>query len=166
MCFSFFRVDANPGNKTLNIRRAIAAHAEQQTPELLARQLLEQIEHQYASELTELMIKKNMQSIQETATKHQTFISGRGSDPQANANLDPAATNILKLRNIVSQDEIENDPYYNEVYEDLMQELKKVGKISQLIIPRLKVGFEPESVGSVFVVYENQKLAQIARTLL
>jgi len=41
--------------------------------------------------------------------------------------------------------------------------LERVGPICQILIPRVKDGFDPLSVGCVFVEFENEKYAIIAK---
>eukprot|EP00825_Cyclidium_porcatum_P003347 TRINITY_DN11557_c0_g1_i4.p1 TRINITY_DN11557_c0_g1~~TRINITY_DN11557_c0_g1_i4.p1 ORF type:complete len:222 (-),score=42.90 TRINITY_DN11557_c0_g1_i4:160-825(-) len=154
--------------RQLVLKRATNQQVELSNPELLAKQLLEQIEVQYASQLNELMTYNKVKTIQDNATKYQNFIESQGQSTSSEARnfLDPKSTSILKLSNLIDCDQIEDDKFYSEVFDDLQSELEKIGKVIQIVIPRIKEGFEPESIGNVFVVYENQKLAQIAKLCL
>jgi len=77
-----------------------------------------------------------------------------------------AATNILKITNIIDLEKIEEDEEYEDVYRDLKKELDKIGKINSLVLPRVKDGFEKDVVGSVFVEFMDESYAQIARFAL
>ena len=57
---------------------------------------------------------------------------------------------MLCLGNILDRDEIENDQEYDEVYEDIMNEMIIYGQVQSMIIPRRKDGYEGSCLGKVF----------------
>ncbi|EGR29650.1 splicing factor u2af large subunit, putative, partial [Ichthyophthirius multifiliis] len=70
------------------------------------------------------------------------------------------ATSVLKIKNVIDKQVIEEDPEYEFIYNDLKQQLVKFGRLKQMIIPRLKEKYQPDSVGLVFVEFENEKICQ------
>jgi hypothetical protein len=49
---------------------------------------------------------------------------------------------------------------------DLKKELEKIGRVVNLIIPRIKDNHPDESVGRIYVEFENENYAIIAYLLL
>ena len=71
---------------------------------------------------------------------------------------------MLKLWNFINVDKIEDDEEYELVYNDVKEELLKVGKINSMLIPRKKDGYD--SIGWVYVEYLDENYAQIAKYVL
>ena len=59
-----------------------------------------------------------------------------------------------------------NDKEYYFVKRDLKKELEKIGRVVSLVIPRIKDGMPEESVGRVYVEFENENYGIIAFLLL
>ena len=71
-------------------------------------------------------------------------VSGGGSASSA-----PAPTNILRLGNMVTAADVADDAEFSDLFADVMDELKKYGAITSLLIPR-----RGRYVGLIFVEFQ------------
>jgi len=75
-------------------------------------------------------------------------------------------SSVLRLTNMIRKKEIEEENELNFMKRDLKKELEKIGRVVNLIIPRLKDNHPDESVGRIYVEFENENYAIIAYLLL
>lgn len=68
------------------------------------------------------------------------------------------ATNILKIHNVVNKQLIEEDAEYELIFNDLKQQLDRIGKVKSIIMPRKKDKYR-EGIGYVYVEFENERIA-------
>ena len=59
------------------------------------------------------------------------------------------ATNVLCLSNMVNPDTIEDEAEYEDVYNDIKDQIISFGQIRSMIIPRKNEGFDERIVGKV-----------------
>jgi len=65
---------------------------------------------------------------------------------------------------MASAEDLQDDDFYNDLIEDLMEECSKFGTIENLIIPRpLQDGSLCQAVGKIFIKYSTLKNTKIAR---
>jgi hypothetical protein len=62
--------------------------------------------------------------------------------------------------------ELENDSTFEEIYEDIKEEILKIGPIRSMIIPRIKDGYQGSCLGKVYIEFENINSATIAVQIL
>lgn len=70
------------------------------------------------------------------------------------------------MDNIIDKENIETDSEYEFIYNDMKQEIEKVGKLNQIIIPRLKDGLDESGVGKIYLEFFDEAHAQIAKFIL
>jgi splicing factor U2AF subunit len=75
-------------------------------------------------------------------------------------------TCILQLMNMVTREELIDDEEYADIYEDVMDECTKFGKVIQLVIPRPIEGQEVSGVGKIIVEYMELESTQRAQESL
>lgn len=61
---------------------------------------------------------------------------------------------VVSLSNMTTTEDLQDDELYEELVEDINDELSKMGKIAGVKIPRPKEGVTSEDVGTIFVKYE------------
>ena len=82
------------------------------------------------------------------------------------------ATKVLKLSNMVVEDELKDDSEYEEIVMDIKEECGKYGKVVSLKVPRPtykedgSVEVSPPGVGEVFVEFEQEEGAMNAGNAL
>jgi splicing factor U2AF subunit len=69
-------------------------------------------------------------------------------------------TKILKLANMVSSAEVNDDEEYEEILEDVKGECSQYGTVVSLVIPRVKEGFSEQSQGNIFVQFLDEQMAK------
>jgi len=69
-----------------------------------------------------------------------------------NGKIEP--TKILLLLNMVTEEELLNDQFYEEIKEDVMSECEKFGNILSMKIPRPTENKELSNVGKIYIEYE------------
>lgn len=75
------------------------------------------------------------------------------------------ASTVLRISNVVDKQIIEEDSEYELVFNDLKQQLERIGKVKSIIMPRKKDKYR-EGIGYAYVEFENEKVAQIASYLI
>ncbi|KRX06402.1 hypothetical protein PPERSA_05015 [Pseudocohnilembus persalinus] len=73
------------------------------------------------------------------------------------------STAIIRVSNIIDKEQIEQEKEYKAVFEDIKQQFQKVGQINQIIIPRIKDGYEADGIGNIYIEYIDEGHAQIAK---
>jgi RNA recognition motif-containing protein len=76
------------------------------------------------------------------------------------------ATNVICINNMVDPIEIENDSIFEEIYEDIKEEISKIGAIRSMIIPRKRDGYLGTCLGKVYIEFENINAATMAVRIL
>ena len=69
---------------------------------------------------------------------------------------------VLKLRNLVSHEELEDDAEFADISEDIRLECSDHGQVLRVFIPRVKDGYPSSVEGFIFVEFANGKSAQNA----
>lgn len=69
-------------------------------------------------------------------------------------------TKVLKLANMVSSEEVNDDQEYEEILEDVKGECSQYGTVTSLVIPRVKEGFSEKSQGNIFVQFLDEQMAK------
>uniref|UniRef100_I2CP62 Splicing factor U2AF subunit n=1 Tax=Nannochloropsis gaditana (strain CCMP526) TaxID=1093141 RepID=I2CP62_NANGC len=74
------------------------------------------------------------------------------------------ATKVLVLANMVTPDELKDDQEYQEIVEDVREEVAKFGEVLSLVIPRPEEPSAPPSpaVGKIFVEYAESSQTKAA----
>lgn len=67
---------------------------------------------------------------------------------------------------MVDPQEIENDGIFEEIYEDIKEEILKIGSIRSMIIPRRKDGYQGSCLGKVYIEFDNVNAATMAVRIL
>jgi splicing factor U2AF subunit len=75
-------------------------------------------------------------------------------------------TRVLKLTNMVTHDDLENDAEFADIKEDVRLECQDHGAVLNVIIPRMKDGFPMHAEGSIFVEFADPTKAQSAALAL
>lgn len=75
-------------------------------------------------------------------------------------------TRVLKLTNMVTHDDLENDAEYADIKEDVKLECQEHGKVLNVIIPRAKDGFPMHAEGAIYVEFTETSTAQSAAMAL
>jgi splicing factor U2AF subunit len=86
-----------------------------------------------------------------------------GGSEQSPPNTETATT-VLKLENMVTVEEINDDEEYRDILSDIFTECSKFGSLQDVKIPRRKDGHQSE--GSVFLKYTSPQDAMNARNAL
>nr|CCA13927.1 splicing factor U2af large subunit putative [Albugo laibachii Nc14] len=73
---------------------------------------------------------------------------------------------VLRMANMVSEDELKNDEEFADLKEDVEEECKRFGTIIALDIPRSQDGEEIAGTGNIFVRYSDTKEATAAQKAL
>jgi splicing factor U2AF subunit len=84
----------------------------------------------------------------------------------ANPLLNVQPTRVLKLTNMVTHDDLENDAEFADIKEDVRLECQDHGAVLNVIIPRMKDGFPMYAEGSIFVEFADPTKAQSAALAL
>lgn len=75
-----------------------------------------------------------------------------------------SASKIICIKNMVTMHELEDDEEYEELYEDVLEECKNYGKVTQVKIPRPEgLGTLVSGLGKVFVEYFTRDGAAFAK---
>ncbi|CAD5228030.1 unnamed protein product [Bursaphelenchus okinawaensis] len=77
-----------------------------------------------------------------------------------------AATEVLCLLNMVTEDELSNDEEYEDILEDIKDECTKYGTVKSVEIPRPVSGVDVRGVGKVFVHFSDTAECQRAQAAL
>jgi len=73
---------------------------------------------------------------------------------------------ILKLSNMVTRDDVQDDAEHLDIRDDVSTECATFGKVFQVIIPRVKDGFPAATEGTIFVEFETPYGAAQAKLAL
>jgi len=84
---------------------------------------------------------------------------GNGDGQDGNSLINQSPTRILKLENMVSSDELQDDEEYEDILNDVREECSQYGHVIQVIIPRLKSGFAQNLEGYIFVEFTDSNSA-------
>lgn len=76
------------------------------------------------------------------------------------------ATNILCLMNMVTEEELQDEEDYDEIFDDIREECGKYGSLRSLNIPRPNSDFNVPGVGKIFLEYEDESDARRASEAL
>jgi splicing factor U2AF 65 kDa subunit len=95
---------------------------------------------------------------------------GGSSSSVAGGSTVPAASlvrqtsRVIQLRNVVTENELNDDEEYTEVVEDTEEEARRFGALEKILVPRPGPENEPpvKGVGNVFLVFEKQEDAERA----
>lgn len=79
-------------------------------------------------------------------------LSGTAVNPHA-ALTASVPTRVLKMSNMVTREDLENDAEFFDIREDVRLECEDHGRVMQVIIPRSKDGFPPATEGNIFVEF-------------
>jgi splicing factor U2AF 65 kDa subunit len=94
------------------------------------------------------------------------YANGGSTTPASlpGTSLVPQASRVLELRNVVTENELNDDDEYTEVVEDTEEEARRFGTLKKILVPRPGPENEPEvkGVGRVFLVFEKQEDAERA----
>lgn len=115
-----------------------------------------------------LTVRRATQHGQRAAVGNGVSSSGHSQWGQA-ATVDVAAlvrrvTCVVELRNVVSQEELEDDEDYQDVLEETEEEARKFGVVNKVLMPRPAKASDEEvkGVGRVFIVYDKEADAEKA----
>jgi len=76
------------------------------------------------------------------------------------------ATNILCLMNMVSEEELQDEEDYDEIFDDIREECSKYGTLRSLNIPRPNSDYSVPGVGKIFLEYATSSDARRASEAL
>ncbi|TYZ58272.1 hypothetical protein PybrP1_007949 [[Pythium] brassicae (nom. inval.)] len=88
-------------------------------------------------------------------------LSLRRAPQDANAAV-AETSDVVKLANMVSIDELNDDDEFSDLKEDVEEECKRFGKVVNLVIPRPQEGESVPGVGSIFVRFSDVSEATAA----
>lgn len=115
-----------------------------------------------------LTVRRATQHGQRTALGNGVSTVGSLQGAQT-ATVDAAAlvrrvTCVVELRNVVTQEELEDDEDYQDVLDDTEEEARKFGLVSKVLIPRPTKSSDEDvkGVGRVFIVYDKESDAEKA----
>eukprot|EP01038_Epipyxis_sp_PR26KG_P012799 gene12799-17159_t len=77
-----------------------------------------------------------------------------------------APTRILKLSNMVTHAELEDNNEYADIKEDVRLECNDYGRVLSVVIPRIKDGFPPSAEGFIYVEFADANQAKSAALVL
>ena len=78
----------------------------------------------------------------------------------------PIHSRVLKLSNMVSREEIQDDSEFVDIREDVQSECAGYGQVLGVLIPRVKEGFPLHTEGSIYVEFQNTTMAAAAKMAL
>ena len=67
---------------------------------------------------------------------------------------------VLKLTNMVTAAELNDDSEYFDIKEDVSTECSGYGQVLTVIIPRVKEGYPPSTEGFIFVEFQDASMAR------
>lgn len=73
--------------------------------------------------------------------------------PQANNLQGQKPTRVLRLENMVTTEELQDDEEYEDILSDVRMECSQYGQVQTVVIPRAKSGYPPETEGSIFILF-------------
>jgi len=76
------------------------------------------------------------------------------------------ASNVVCLANMINPETIEDDTEYEDIYNDIKDQIVNIGPIRSLIIPRKRDGYDSKIVGKVYVEFEDITIATLAKNTL
>lgn len=71
-------------------------------------------------------------------------------------------TRVLKLSNMVSREEIQDDSEFVDIREDVKEECSGYGQVLSIVIPRAKDGFPYHAEGNIYVEFLSSAMAATA----
>jgi splicing factor U2AF subunit len=75
-------------------------------------------------------------------------------------------TRVLRLSNMVTAQDLQDDEEYNDIREDVRQECNGFGRVVQVIIPRVRDRFPAAAEGFIFVEFSDSGGAMTAKNKL
>jgi len=75
-------------------------------------------------------------------------------------------TCVIKLVNMVTREELEDDQEYFDIIEDVQAECSQYGKVVTVLIPRVKDRFPEHTQGSIYVQFSDKNYARNAALAL
>lgn len=139
------------GEKTLSVRVAVTTNSapQQQQPQF---------------------IQQTPSFQQQFATGMQPPMGATGYPPQYSTQSNPLAysqpTRVLKLKNMLTAEDLVNDEEFNDIKEDVRLECQEYGNVLNLVMPRTKDGYNPAAEGYIFVEFSNTDMAKNAALAL
>lgn len=92
---------------------------------------------------------------------------GGAPPPPMNALATQQSTRVLKLSNMVSFEELQDDGEYDDIIDDIRQECSEHGQVGRVLSPRTKDGFTPSQSGCfVYVQFGTRDMARSAAMAL
>lgn len=76
------------------------------------------------------------------------------------------STNVICISNMVDPNEAEDDAEFEDIYEDIKNEVIRFGQVRSILIPRKKDGYDGSCLGKVYIEYEDAKSAVSAKSVL
>lgn len=71
-------------------------------------------------------------------------------------------TKVIRLENMVTKEELQDDGEYEDIMDDIKQECSRYGAVASICIPRAKSGYPESSEGSVFVEFHDSQSSRNA----
>jgi splicing factor U2AF 65 kDa subunit len=114
-----------------------------------------------------LTVRRATQHGQRTALGNGMSVgAGHGSGGENTVNaaaLVRLVTTVVELRNVVTQEELEDDEEYQDVVDETEEEARKFGALKSVVVPRpSKDGTEVLGVGRIFLSFEKESEAERA----
>ncbi len=78
----------------------------------------------------------------------------------------PGGSRVLKMSNMVTSEEIQNDSEYADIMEDVRLECSDHGAVIRVLIPRRKENYPAHAEGNIFVEFTNVDGASAAKRAL
>ena len=64
-------------------------------------------------------------------------------------------TKVLRLENMITQDDLQDDEEYEDILNDVREECNSFGKVIKIIIPRIKDGYPADTEGYIYVLFDD-----------
>jgi len=149
------------GEKTLSVRIAVATAATANNMQQLMMQQPPQQQSQYGLSLGGIpAATPSMPSGYNSMDMGHN--SGFGGFPPGLG----APTRVLRLSNVASHEELQDDREYNEIVEDIRLECCDHGKVLGVLAPRIKDGYPNNLEGYIYVEFATSQMAQSAAAAL
>jgi splicing factor U2AF subunit len=92
---------------------------------------------------------------------------GAPPPPPVNALASQQPTRVLKLSNMATDEELEDNVEYEDIIDDIRQECSDHGQVGRVMSPRVKDGFAPSKTGChVYVQFNTPDMARAAAMAL
>jgi hypothetical protein len=115
-----------------------------------------------ANSLQQLMMQQPQQGMSAPAANSSGYDnSGFGFPPGLTA-----PTRVLRLSNVASHEELQDDREYTEIVEDIRLECCDHGQVLGVLAPRMKDGYPGNVEGYIFVEFATTQMAQSAAAAL